>query len=84
MKTQRETDFNLLTESIATNALFHLGKIAGGEIDENLAELNINFLRILANKTRGNLNSHESNQLNSLLSTCETALTEKKSDRIKI
>jgi len=70
-------DFALLVQSLATNALVHLGTM-DPKIEKNLeiSRLNIDFLETLDQKTKGNLDGNEASLLNAALNQCKTSFVQ--------
>lgn len=76
--------FSELVLSIATNALVFLGRenpgdtgsVSASKVDLRLASQNIDILAMLEEKTRGNLTSHESELLGSILYDLRTLYVE--------
>ena len=78
-----EASFSALIFSFATAALMNLGlekNPGSGEFEKNLdlAQLNIDWLVILKEKTNGNLSSEESNYLNSIVTDLQMKFVQAK------
>lgn len=72
--------FSSFVVSLATSAMIHLGegpKVAGGEVNVDLARQTIDVLGLLREKTQGNLDEEESKLLETLLYETRTRYLEK-------
>lgn len=75
-------DFSTLIMSIGSSALIALGQSpnpSSGEIEKDLkmASFNIDLLKVLQNKTKGNLSDDESKFLNNLVSDLQVQFLKK-------
>lgn len=78
-----EASFSALVFSFATAALMNLGlekNPSSGDFEKNLdlAQLNIDWLVVLKDKTKGNLSDEESNYLNSVLTDLQMKFVQAK------
>ncbi len=78
-----EANFSTLLMSIGSSALIGLGLTenpSSGQIEKDLkmAEFNIDLLKVLENKTKGNLSKEESDFLKNLLSDLQMQYVQNK------
>lgn len=79
-----EASFSTLITSIAEAALMHLGFIKNPQTqkeDKNmeLAQVNIDLLVLLKEKTKGNLSEEETNLLNAIITDLQLKFVQAKS-----
>lgn len=79
-----EPDFNTLVISIASSAILSMGLEKNphtGKIEKNLemASFNIDLLKLLKEKTKGNLTSSEQNYLDAILTDLQLKYVQVKS-----
>lgn len=77
-----EASFSALIFSFATAALMYLGleKNPAGKVEKNLdlAQLNIDWLVVLREKTKGNLSQEEMNYLNAVITDLQIKFVQAK------
>lgn len=78
-----EADFNTLIISIASSAILSLGLEANpqtGKTEKNIdmARFNIDLLKVLKEKTKGNLSTHEDNYLNAIITDLQMKFVQNK------
>lgn len=78
-----EASFSALVFSFATAALMNLGleknpQTGKSEKDLDMAQLNIDWLMVLKDKTEGNLSSEEANYLNSAITDLQIKFVQSK------
>ena len=82
-KKMLEASFSALIFSFATAALMNLGlekNPNSGDFEKNLdlAQLNIDWLMVLKDKTKGNLSDEEANYLNSIITDLQMKFVQAK------
>lgn len=78
-----EADFNTLIISIASSAILALGlepnpQTGKTEKDIDMARFNIDLLKVLKEKTKGNLSTHEDNYLNAIVTDLQMKFVQNK------
>lgn len=78
-----EADFNTLIISIASSAILSLGLEPNpqtGKTEKNIemARFNIDLLKVLKEKTKGNLSTHEDNYLNAIITDLQMKFVQNK------